>query len=303
MILRGFRFTSRFYTAAAIFLAIVLFAFVGPLVFSRYSPTDSIGGQYDGPSSTAWLGTDNVNQDVFTNLMYGARTSLEIGLIAGAVSTVIGVIIGVIAGYKGGILEEALMGFTNIVLAIPAIVVLILISVALESRSVVSLALVIAITSWPWTARAVRAQTSSVRTREHVDVARLSGARTMSIMMLDVLPYMFSYIAMSFVLHVSGAVLAEAGLSLLGLGPSGGVSLGIMLHWAIALGAVRVGAWWAFVPPTLLLTFIAFSLMLLQSSLDELFNPRLRRGRMRQNRIPKVSQVSEDEVPEQVVVT
>lgn len=297
MFLRGFRFTSRFYVAAAMFLLIVLFAWLGPQIFDRYSPADNVGGQYDGPSSKSWLGTDNLNQDVFTNLMHGAQTSLEIGLIAGAASTVIGVIIGVIAGYRGGILEEVLMGFTNIVLAIPAIVVLILISTALETRSVVSLALVIAITSWPWTARAVRAQTSSVRTREHVDVARLSGARTTSILMLDVLPYMFSYIAMSFVLHVSGAVLAEAGLSLLGLGPSNEVSLGQMLHWAITLGAVRVGAWWAFVPPTLLLTVIAFSLMLMQSSLDELFNPRLRRGRMRQKQVPKPA----EDVPEQVV--
>ena len=117
-----------------------------------------------------------------------------------------------------------------------------------------------------------------MRAREHLDIARLSGARTVSLIVFDVIPYMLSYIVMAFVLQVSSAVLAEAALSLLGLGPSNGVSLGMMLHWSLAWEAVRTGAWWAFVPPTLLLTLIAFALLMMQSSLDEVFNPRLRRG-------------------------
>jgi len=137
---------------------------------------------------------------------------------------------------------------------------------------------VIAITSWPWTARAVRAQASSVRTREHLDVARLSGASTWQILVWDVLPYLLSYIAMAFVLQVASAILAEAGLSLLGLGPSNSVSLGIMLNWSLVGESLRTGAWWSFIPPTLLLTLVAFTLLMLQSSLDEVFNPRLRRG-------------------------
>ncbi len=146
------------------------------------------------------------------------------------------------------------------------------------------MALVIGFTAWPWLARAVRAQSSSVRTREHIDVARLSGARSTSILVWDVLPYLLSYVVMAFVLQVSAAILFEATLSLLGLGPSGSVSLGIMLYWAIAWGAIRTGAWWAFVPPTLMLSIISFSLLMLQSSLDEVFNPRLRRGKLGKRR-------------------
>jgi peptide/nickel transport system permease protein len=141
------------------------------------------------------------------------------------------------------------------------------------------MALVIGITAWPWTARAVRAQASSVATREHIDVARLSGARLPSILAIDVLPYLASYIVMAFVLQVASAILAESALSLLGLGPSGTNSLGIQLHWALAFQAVPSGAWWAFLPPTIVLTLIAFGLLMLQSSLDEVFNPRLRRGK------------------------
>jgi peptide/nickel transport system permease protein len=138
--------------------------------------------------------------------------------------------------------------------------------------------LIIGITSWPWTARAVRAQASSLRTREHVDVARLSGAGTLSLIISEIIPFMGSYVVMAFVLQLSSGILQEAALSMLGLGPSGNISLGIMLQWALLWESVRTGAWWAFVPPTLLLTLIAFSLLLLQSSIDEIFNPRLRRN-------------------------
>jgi peptide/nickel transport system permease protein len=137
--------------------------------------------------------------------------------------------------------------------------------------------IIIGITSWPWTARAVRAQASSLRTRPHVDVARLSGAGTLSLIATEVLPYMLSYLVMAFVLQLAAGILQEAALSLLGLGASQGISLGIMLHWALLWESVRTGAWWAFIPPTLLLTAISFGLLLLQTSLDEVFNPRLRR--------------------------
>ncbi|MEQ4205379.1 ABC transporter permease [Actinopolymorpha sp. B9G3] len=275
--MRMVRFTPRFWISGLFFLLVVAFGILGPM-FLGGKIGESVGGQYEPPSADAWLGLDDLGHDIFTSLMFGTRTSLIIGLVSGAVATFIGVAIGLFAGYHGGVLEEALMGVTNVALAIPSIVVLILLSVALDFRSIFAMAIVIAITSWPWTARAVRAQASSVRTREHLDVARLSGAGTWNILLWDVLPYLMSYIAMAFVLQVSSAILAEAGLSLLGLGPSDGVSLGIMLNWALVGESLRTGAWWAFVPPTLLLTLVAFTLLMLQSSLDEVFNPRLRRG-------------------------
>jgi len=275
--MRLVRFSGRFYVAAVIFLLLALFGLLGPLLSDR-TPDDVVGGLYDAPSAAAWLGTDNLGHDVFATLMYGTRTSLLVGLIAGLVAVLVGTVIGTIAGYVGGTVEELLMGITNVLLAIPAIVILILVSIALNNRTATVVATVIALTSWTWTARAVRAQASSVRTREHLDVARLSGASTMGIILRDVIPYMLSYIVMAFVLQVSSAILAEAALSLLGLGPTSGVSLGVMLHWSLAWESVRNGVWWAFVPPTMMLTLIAFSLLMLQSSLDEVFNPRLRRG-------------------------
>lgn len=284
--MKAVSFTPRFWFASVLIGLTVLIGLLGPVIVQT-DPNAVIGGLYDPPQGFGplLLGTDNEGQSVLANLVHGTRTSLIVGLLAGALATAIGLVIGLIAGYRGGWIDDILMGATNIALAIPGIVVVILLSIALSDRSILTLALVIGITGWPWTARAVRAQATSVRTREHIDVARLSGARFWSILGWDILPYLLSYVVMAFVLQVSGAILAESALSLLGLGPAGGtVSLGLMLYWALAWGSVRNNYWFAFIPPTVMLSIVAFSLLLLQSSLDEVFNPRLRRGRARRRK-------------------
>ncbi len=269
---------GRFLFSAVVLVLILGFGFLGPIIFNRPNALVTVGGLYDAPSATAWLGTDNFGRDVFTQLMYGVRTSLIIGVIAGLVAIFLGLIIGTLAGYTGGWVEEVMMAATNVVITIPSIVILILLSLAIGTRSIVVMGIIIGLTNWPWTARAVRAQASSLRTREHVEIARLSGASTMSLIIWEIIPFMLSYVVMAFVLQLSSGILTEATLSMLGLGPSGSVSLGIMLQWALLWESVRTGAWWAFVPPVLLLTLIAFSMLLLQSSIDEIFNPRLRRS-------------------------
>jgi len=136
--------------------------------------------------------------------------------------------------------------------------------------------LVLGITSWPWTARAVRAQSLSLRNREHVDIARLNGVSTVEIIIREIMPYLLSYIFMAFILQVATGILNEAGISMLGLGPSNIVSLGTMLSWALLFESVRSGAWWAFVPPAITIALITFSLYFMNSGMDELFNPKLR---------------------------
>jgi len=268
----------RFIGSLILLFLLVGFGVFGPIVFERPNPMKIVGLLYDPPSSTAWLGTDNFGRDVFTQLMYGTRTSLFIGLVAGLEATAIGVLIGTVAGYAGGTVEEVLMAITNVVITIPSIVILILLSYAVGTRSTLTMGLIIGAITWPWTARAVRAQTSSLRTREHVAIARLSGSGGLRLIVDEILPYMASYVIMAFVLQLNSGILQEAALSMLGLGPSEGISLGVMLHWALLWESVRTGAWWAFVPPALFLTLIAFCLFLLQSNIDEILNPRLRRA-------------------------
>lgn len=268
--------SGRFLASLLMVAGVVLFAVVGPMIVGR-EPGEIVSMPFDPPSRYALLGTDNFGRDELTQLMYGARTSLLIGVIAGVIALLIGTVVGTVAGYYGGNTDEILMGITNVFITIPSFVVLILLSIALRSRSVLVMGLVIGITSWPWTARAVRAQASSLRAREHVDVARLSGASGLSIIARDIIPYMLSYLAMAFTLQLSSAVLTEASLSMLGLGPTNTVSLGVLLQWALLWEAVRLGNWWTFLPPAFLLALIAFSLQLLNASLDEMYNPRLRR--------------------------
>lgn len=281
---RNLNFGPRMWVALTIIIIITLMAVVGPFVYP-FASGEKVGSLFDEPSSAHILGTDNFGHDIIAVLFMGTRNSLLNGVLAGTLAVFIGVVVGILAGYVGGWIEEALMGITNIVVAIPSIVVLILISMSVQHtnigflKGIGGMSLVIGITAWPWTARAVRAQASSVATREHIDIAKLSGARTPSILIRDVLPYLASYVVMAWVLQLASAILAESTLSMLGLGPSGTDSLGMELRWALSFQAVATGAWWAFLPPTIVLTMISFSLLYLQSSLDEVFNPRLRRGK------------------------
>jgi len=230
----------------------------------------------EAPRALHILGTDNFGRDVLAELVAGARTSLFIGLMAGVTATLIGLLIGLLAGYLGGQLDNFLSTITNIFIVIPSFVILVLVSVSLKNRSFITTAMVIGITAWPWTARSVRAQTTSLRNRDHVNLSKLSGHSMPRIIVQDILPYLGSYVMMAFILQVASGILAEASLSMLGLGPQNVASLGLMMQWAMTFNALPTGAWWAFLPVVLTVTLITFSLNLINSGLDQIFNPQIR---------------------------
>ena len=182
------------------------------------------------------LGTDNFGRDVLKELASAIGTSLIIGLIAGSIATLLGLIIGLLSGYLGGIVDDILMFICNVFTVIPGFVLLILIyySVGQEARGVTTCAIVIGITSWVWTARSVRSQVISLRNRDHVNLSKLSGHSLFRIIVTDILPYIASYVVMAFILQVSSGILAEAQLSLLGLGPKTTTTptLGLMMNWS-----------------------------------------------------------------------
>jgi peptide/nickel transport system permease protein len=232
--------------------------------------------QKEIPRALHVLGTDNFGRDAMAELVAATRTSLIIGLIAGTIATVIGLSIGLVAGYSGGMADNFLSTITNIFIVIPSFVILILVSVSINSRNFLTTAIVIGITSWPWTARSVRAQTTSLRNRDHVNLSKLSGHSMLRIILRDILPYLGSYVMMAFILQVASGILAEASLSMLGLGPQNVASLGLMMNWAMTFSALPVGAWWAFLPVVLMIALITFSLNLINSGLDQIFNPQIR---------------------------
>jgi peptide/nickel transport system permease protein len=177
-------------------------------------------------------------------------------------------------------LDDVLMFITNLFIVIPSFVLLILISFSIgqERRGPLTVAIVIGFTSWVWTARAVRGQVISLRNRDHVNLSKLSGHSLFRIIMRDILPYIASYVVMALILQISAGILAEAGLSILGLGPrtTDVPTLGLMMRWALIYQAHILGKWWAFFPVIMTIGLIAFSMNLMNTGLDQVFNPALR---------------------------
>ena len=226
------------------------------------------------------LGTDNFGRDVLTELVSATGTSLQIGFVAGIIATLIGLILGLLAGYIGGMVDDIIMFITNLFTVIPSFVLLILISYSIgqEQRGAVTIAVVIGFTSWVWTARAVRAQVISLRNRDHVNLSKLSGHSIVHIILTDILPYIASYVVMALILQISSGILAEAGLSILGLGPrtTEVPTLGLMMNWAMIYQAHILGKWWAYFPVIVTIALISFSMNLMNTGLDQVFNPALR---------------------------
>ena len=226
------------------------------------------------------LGTDNFGRDVLTELISAIGTSLQIGFVAGLVATAIGLTLGLLAGYIGGVMDDIIMFITNLFTVIPGFVLLILISFSIgqEQRGATTVAVVIGFTSWVWTARAVRAQVISLRHRDHVNLSKLSGHSIVHIILNDILPYIASYVVMALILQISSGILAEAGLSILGLGPKTTEvpTLGLMMNWSMIYSAHIMGKWWAYFPVIVAIALVSFSMNLMNTGLDQVFNPALR---------------------------
>lgn len=229
------------------------------------------------PSEKYWFGTDSFSRDLFLEMAYGARLSLTVGLMAGCIATLVGITIGLVAGFCGGMIDNILSTLTNIFIVIPSNVILILIAVALgQMKDAWVTGLVIGLTTWPWTARAVRAQTTSLRHRDHVNMARITGYSMPRIILTEILPYIASYVVMAFILQVAGGISSEATLAILGLGDPTALSLGRLINWAMSYEAIRNGRWWEFIPVAICIAMITYGLYLMNSGMDQVFNPKIR---------------------------
>ncbi len=261
-------------------LSVVLFflvvAIVGPW-FTDHDPFEFGFPLGEAPSKTYWLGTTSAGQDVYSQFVYGLRSSFIVGALAALVAGLLGMAVGFISGYLGGIVDDILSMLTNIVLVIPTLAVLIIVAAYLSVGSLKSEALLIGLTSWPWAARAIRAQTFSLAARDFVNLARLSGRGPFRVIVGEIAPNMSSYLFLTFILLFGGSVLTAATLDFLGLGPSQVMSLGLMLNTAVSNAALQLGMWWWFIPPGLAITAIVGGLYVMNVGLDEIFNPRLRR--------------------------
>lgn len=259
----------------AVILGLLALGLIAPL-FAEHGPNDYVGPPAAPPSGDYWLGTTTFGQDVFLQFTMGLRSTFLVGLLGGGIAALIGMTVGFVAGYRGGLIDEILNMLTNVVLVLPALAVLIILHAYLGIKSIPAQALFIGVFSWPWVARAVRSQTLSLRSREFVDLARLSGMGTLRIIRREIAPNMNSYLLLTFILLFGGAVLFAATLDFIGLGPTEAVSLGLMMNNAVHWSALHLGLWWWFVPPGLGITAIVGALYVTNVGLDEVFNPRLR---------------------------
>ena len=271
-----FMFRNRkFLIGLTIILVFVGLALIGPYIV-KYGPLEYSGPMGSPPSKEHWLGTTTFGQDVFSQLVYGLRSSFAVGIVGGGLATFIGLAIGFIAGYRGGLFDEIAMMFTNIMMVIPTLALLIIIAAYLPYRGIFIESVIIGLTAWPWTARAVRAQTLSLKTREFVNLARISGMKSVRIVVEEIMPNMMSYVFMVFILQFGGAILAAVGLDFIGLGPTKGISIGLMMQNAVLWNAIQLRMWWWAVPPGAVITLIVGALYFMNTGMDEVFNPKLR---------------------------
>ncbi|MFF2389722.1 ABC transporter permease [Agromyces sp. NPDC058104] len=276
------RRSAKLVIGLAIVGAIVAFGLFGPLI--AQPPRDSDNPALLPPSPEHWLGTTKLGYDVFSQLAWGTQGSLFIGIVAGVVSLVLAIVFGVLAGYFGGWADEILTLFTNIILVIPGLPVAMVIAAYVQgaeglgplARSSLLVALVLGITSWAGAAVVLRAQSKSLRTREYVAAARVAGEGPMRVIFVEILPNLVPLLAAQFIFGIIFAVLGEAGLSYLGLGPTGSITLGTMLNDAQTGQAVGSGAWWWFVPPGAMIALLGAGLALINFAIDEVVNPKLR---------------------------
>jgi len=270
--------SKRFIVGLAIVVAIAMIGIVGP-----YLTRDPLKENWNlvakPPSSDYPLGTTALGEDVLAQLFTGIRNSLEVGLLAGGLGTLIAVLLGALGAYKGGWADEISSFVTNVMIVFPMIPLLLIVSALTQQRSLLLVGLLIALFSWPWAARSIRSQVFTLKEREFINVARLSGVKDLTTVVTEVLPNMLAYIMMVFVLLAGGGMIAEAGISMLGVGPSNSVTLGQMLYHAMneTITPYWWGVWWWFIPPGIVLTSFLSAVFVMHAGMNELFNPRLRR--------------------------
>src|SRR6266852_1433488 len=260
----------------------VLIALAAPLL-TPYDPNATVVKGSLPPSWSHIFGTTGLGQDMFAQIVYGARVTLLVAFVAAIGSTILQVVMGLSSAYYGGMVDEVLSLIINVFLVLPGLpLTIVLASLASASganKNEFVIALVLLFTSWSYGARVLRAQTLSLKEREFVAAARATGESSLRIISSEILPNEVSLIASTFVGTFVYAVGAEVALEFLGLGDISRPSWGVILYWAQNNAALIVGKWWQFVPAGLCIALLCAGLAFINFGIDELANPRLRAER------------------------
>ena len=282
---RAMTMNKKVATGCAIVGFFIVVGFLGPF-FMPYNPNATSHLFITPPSAAHWLGTTVVGEDIFSQLIYGTRTSVFWGLATALVVTVLSVLVGMVGGYFSGLTDDSLTLVTNVSLVLPALPLAIVLA-AYFPRGPLTISMVIVITSWAWQARVLRSQTLSLRSREFVIASRVGGENAWRIIFFEIFPNEISLVVAGFVSTTIFIILAWAALEFLGLGDGTIPSWGGMLYWAQQAGALGGGLWWWFIPPGLCIATLGAGLALINFGIDEVADPRLRPERPMKTRKTK----------------
>lgn len=260
-----------------ILLAFGLLSVLAPVI-APYSPDATAFTPYLGPSVKHLLGTTGTGQDIFSQFIWGGQGTLEVAIIAGALSTALATAIGVIAGALSGMGDEVLTFVMNVFLVIPALPLMVVLAAYITIQGPLPIIAVIVVTSWAWGARMIRAQVASLRAREYITFARLSGEPLLGMLWREVVPNIISLISATFLNSAIAAILAESALDFLGLGDPTSQSWGNMLYWANNNNALLNGSWAWVLAPGLAIALTGGAFALVNFGLDEIISPRMRTG-------------------------
>ncbi len=259
-------------------LSMVLVGAIFAPVLATHDPERRVARPHVAPNAEYVLGTTRSGRDVYSQVLYGARKSLSVAISAGIIAMSLAVIIGVSAGYFGGKIDERLNFLTNVFLVFPQLPLLIVLAAFLGQVGSLVITLLLGITSWPWGARVIRSQTMAIRNKEFIISAEVMGESKIRIILVEILPNLISIVFGGFLGTVIYAMGSEAGLGILGLGDATEVSWGSMLYWAQTSSSLYTGAWWEMLVPALALAITGGALALINMSIDQVSNPKLRTG-------------------------
>ncbi len=263
-------------TGAVLIVCYVLVAIFGPL-FVHLSSFGHQSAAYLTPSWHHPLGTDSLGQGIATELIVGTRPIMEVGLLAAIITTFVGVAIGLLTGYLGGWVDIVAMRIVDIALTIPGLPLIIVIAAVIHSSNPFVLAAILSVTGWAGLARAVRSQAISLRTIDFMAAARIQGLPLRNIVGRQLLPNVGPYVAIHFLLGITGAIYAEVGLFLLGVAPLSGTNWGIMINLAMSQGALYTTKSMLYLLcPMAAIVILQVAFVFFSRALDSLFNPRLR---------------------------
>ncbi|KNY07511.1 ABC transporter permease [Microbacterium sp. GCS4] len=279
--------SPKFIVGVILVLSIVLFAVIAPMFTQNPRSTDNAALQ--PPSAEHWLGTTKLGNDMLAQLAIGAQGSLLVGLVAGGIAIVLSLVFGVLAGYLGGWREDALALLTNVMIVIPGLPLVMVIASFVPQRSWQLVAFVLGITSWAGAAYVLRLQTRSLRTRDYVYASKVAGERSFRVILVEIMPNLLPLLTAQFLFAIIFAILGEAGLSYLGLGPNSSITWGSILNDAQSGQALGRGAWWWFVPPGVMIAVLGAGLALINFAIDEVINPKLRNAPDAARRVRKAA--------------